>query len=77
MFPKHLLERSEAFHSQQLATTPRELLRHMLTWELSGADAEACLNNIQLSAMLNSISECFDNDVKYQRKRQKSLNCLE
>lgn len=65
VFPKHLLECSKTFHSQRLAATHRDLLIHTLTWELPGADAVACLNNIQLSAMLNFISECFDNDVQY------------
>jgi len=65
VFPKHLLEHSKTFHSQRLAATHRDLLRHTLTWELPGADAVACLNNNQLSAMLNIISECFNNDVQY------------
>lgn len=37
----------------------------MFTWEIPGAGAVACLNNNQLSAMLNFISECFNNDVQY------------
>lgn len=65
VFPKHLLELSKTFHLKQLAATHRDLSRHMLTWELPGAGAVACLNNNQLSAMLNFISECFDNDVQY------------
>lgn len=65
VFPKHLLELSKTFHSQQLAATHRDLSRNMFTWELPGSGAVACLNNNQLSAVLNFISECFDNDVQY------------
>lgn len=82
MFPKHLLECSKTFHSQKLAATHGDLLWHMFTWELYGVDSVVCLNNKQLAAMLNFISECFSSDVPYQRgrekkkKRQKRLNSV-